>query len=345
MRKLPDKFRLVSVFGGSKPSPDALARLNAQISTIDEQRRDLVTRRDAMVLALKESISFEQILPDKKYKALHEQLLTNEQVHELPNIEELVAKRIGNHGDNKRCFARVNRDGKPVVTTGIYTALMDISSDEELSYSDIPGNIDTVKELPVEPFQVTDKTKTVAAILYTISNDGKDSWDHGGRPLAREVYASLKSEAEHHGYNLVISTLSPARKFSSWLTKQPGFEGFWDEDNKIAAPAFMDSIQDASSHPELKQMLMRYLLTEMDPVMKFHLGNGAYIGDIKINPDNNKDWLMINYVYPNNEETLAANSDFFKQSQMRMTAPHLMELLGHEPELHTKVGNLPINAL
>jgi hypothetical protein len=336
---LPGTFGIASILGGKKPTPQALARLTAQIADLDATRADLVAQRDEMVDILKDSISFEQILPGKKHTLLHEQLLDNEQVHKLSTIEELVEKRIGDEGSNKRCFARVNRDGKkPIVTTGIFTALIDISSEETTSYADIPGNINGVKEMPIEPFHVTSETKTVAAILYTISNDGKDSWDKGGRPLAEEVYAFLKAEAEEHGYQLVISTLSPVRKFSPWLSQQNGYEGFWDNEEEIASNEFMAHLQDEENHIHIKQMLLRYLLTERDPVLNFHLGNGAYIGDIKINPDNPKDWVMINYVYPDNEEHLAANKEFYNNSKMRMLAPHLLALIGHDPELQAQAA-------
>ena len=317
-------------------TPEALAKIVARKAAALKTLQDLTKQEEEMTLALKGDVAFEQILPGKDNKVLHEQLLANEQVHKLDSTEELVSQRIGDTTANKRCFARVNRNGKkPVVTTGIFTALIDITPEngKDTAYGDIPGNINAVKDLPVETFDIGDGNKTVAAILYTISNDGRDSWDKGGRPLAGGVYQYLKAEAEERGYNLIISTLSPIRDFSKWLNEKEGFQGFWNEENKTADPNFMKRLNDPDGQAIIEKMVMEYLLETKDPVMNFHLGNGAYIGDIKINPDNPQDWIMMNYVYPDDENQLGNNREFYLKSKTRTLAPHLYAIVANNPLL------------
>lgn len=340
--KPPLLNRVAEIFGfnaSATATPEALAKIRAQKASTLKRLEELTAQEEETAQALKEGVAFEQILPGKENTALHEQLLANEQVHKLNSTEELVSQRIGDTTANKRCFARVNRNGKkPVVTTGIFTALIDITPENGngIAYGDIPGNINDVKDLPVETFDIGDGNKTVAAILYTISNDGKDSWDKGGRPLAGRVYQYLKAEAEERGYNLVISTLSPIRDFSKWLNEREGFQGFWNEEEKTADPNFMARLNDPEGQAIIEKMVMEYLLDAKDPVMNFHLGNGAYVGDIKINPDNPQDWIMMNYVYPDDENQLANNREFYLQSKTRTLAPHLYAIVANNPQLAPK---------
>ncbi len=330
-----------------KPSPSALGSLDAKIAALDEQRAALVKQREEMAAALQEKTQFSIVLPDrKKWGHIHDQLLANERVHPLDDVEELVRMRIGTESDNKRCFVRLTGDKKPVVTAGIFTAMVDITGQgADNPYRGIPGNIDDIKRMPVEPFSPTEETQTVAAILYTISrNDGQD-WDRGGKPLAETVYKYLNGQAETQGFNLVISTLSPIRtpmpdgtsvnRFGQWLVKQPGYEGIADE-NGHATPEFGAFLLDEKEHDQLRKFVLQYLLTQKDGVMKFHLGNGAYIGDIKFNPGNAEDWAMVNYVYPNDPEELSRNRDYFKTSQSPIVAPHLQKLIGYDAELQSK---------
>lgn len=299
----------------------------AHLASLDARMEKLAAERRAVIAHLKENVQFEQILPDEASHPLHQQLLENEKVHPVESTQELLDKRIGGIGANKRCYARVNRNGGVEVTTGIFVALRKIGAEEQdVGYDEISGDIDEVKERPIEPLGISEGDK-VEAILYTIS--GQHPWDKGGRELASQVHEYLHREAAEQKYNLIISTLSPGRGCMKHLTGQQGFEESFakdDDGNLRASDAFMDGLQGAEFQESIKHKLLAYLLMENDPVLNFHLGNGAQIGDIKFNPDNNQDWVMINYVYPENPESLQHNAQIYKSGK-RPLAPHLNEVL------------------
>ncbi len=323
------------------PTPEELARIQADIRTRKDELSQLEAREQEMSSHLRGTVQFEQILPTKAYKALHDQLFKNERVHPVASVEELVGNRIGGVDDNKRCFARVTPGKSPKLTAGIFTAMVDITpTDGDLNYRDIPGDIDAIKELPIEPFVLEGKGRTIAVILYTVSGNQEQSWDKGGRPLAGALHSFLNGQAEQQGFNLVLSTLSPIRLFGKWLSTQPGYEGAVNADGELS-DEFADFLRDEASQDSIRLMTLKYLLTQRDPVMNFHLGNGAYIGDIKFNPDNGEDWVMINYVYPNDPEMLAQQKHFYEMSDMRVLAPHLQQILGYDAELQKKATVLP----
>lgn len=299
-------------------SPAHLAFLEAQMKKLTEEKL-------AVIAHLKKKVQFEQILPDECSSLLCQQLLENEKVHPVGSVGELVEKRIGGSGANKRCFARVI-NGK--VTTGIFVAQRKICGEkQDVGYDAISGNIDEVKERPIESFQ-TLEDDVVEAILYTIS--GQHPWDRGGRELAFQVYEYLHREAAEQKYNIIISTLSPVRGGMEYFAGQPSFKESFKKDNKghwRASDTFMDDLQDEGFQEDVKRKLLHYLLMENDPVLNFHLGNGAQIGDIKFNPNNKQDWEMINYVYPDDPQTLQQNAQIYNKSGKRLLAPHLRSML------------------
>lgn len=326
-------------FGIKHPVSD-LAKVDAELAIAREKVSALEEKRGSIIEGLREDIHFMQILPNKENSGLHSQLLRNERVHPLDTVEELVDQRIGAEGANKRCFARVvSNNGQPVVTAGIFTALVHVPLHEgELEYSDIPGNIDQIKSMEVEPF-LPPVDGGAVAVLYTISSSSEHDWERGGRPLAEAVYAYLNTEAEERGYPLVISTLSPVRNFSVWLKGQSGFEAYFDDQGNITEE-FQGFLEADDNQALVKEKLMEYLVKEKDPVLNFHLGNGAYIGDLKVNPDNKTDWAMVNYVYASNSNDLARNKGLYKQAQMKPVAPHLQHLLGDKFDLLSKVSGV-----
>ena len=55
-----------------------------------------------------------------------------------------------------------------------------------------------------------------------------------------------------------------------------------------------------SSDNKIREKVLDYLKECKDPVQKFHMGNGAYLGWIHVNreaPENSPDWITVNYVY------------------------------------------------
>ena len=320
---------------GRKSGPEQLAELNAKIAKLNEEKERLVE-------TLRDGIQFEQILPESGLD-IHEQLKENERVHLVGSVDELLQKRIGHENDNKRCFARVVREGKPEVNACIYTAFIKTEEQENVGYHDIPGNITDIKEMGISPLKVS-KGDTVAVILYSISSNMEHDWERGGRPLAGSVYQYVNAWAAEQECRVILSTLSPVRGFASWLKTQPNYDWIQDENNQTA-PEFLEQLNDEAFQSDVKALLLEYLLTERDPVLNFHLGNGAYIGDLKINADNPQDWAMINYVYPSNAQTRENNQEFYGSSKIRILAPHLHATLGqNKPELHTKSSCIAMTA-
>jgi hypothetical protein len=83
----------------------------------------------------------------------------------------------------------------------------------------------------------------------------------------------------------------------------------------------------------LKNFALQYLSENRNPVQKFHMGNGAYIGDVNLdaNVKGSADYkdgmnVMVNYVYPGNERRLELQSAY-AGGEMTM-APHLMQTAG-----------------
>lgn len=316
----------VNALFGSKSGPEKLAALDAKISQLQNEREELVDE-------LRRDIQFEQVLPDQSNTDIHEQLIDKERVHPLSSLDELIQKRIGGEDSNKRCFARIVRNGKPEVNACIYTAFIKLDTQESINYQDIPGHIETVKNMDAQPtkFKAGDN---VSVILYSISSNSDHDWEKGGRPLANAIYNYITSWSEEHECNTVISTLSPIRNVTDWLEEQDGFTDIKDHKNTISSQ-FLTKLDNKNHQQAIKKQVLTYLLTEKDPVLNFHLGNGAYIGDIKLNNDNKKDWVMINYVYPTNPQQRENNQSLYANSKIRLIAPHLNDLLGHNnPELH-----------
>ncbi len=84
----------------------------------------------------------------------------------------------------------------------------------------------------------------------------------------------------------------------------------------------------------MRAMVLEYLMTQKDNVMNFHLGNGAYIGDINFTPSNSQDWVTMNYVYSPDAERVGRYEKLYRGGKMRAVSPHLQEvLMESHPEL------------
>jgi malonyl-CoA decarboxylase len=146
-----------------------------------------------------------------------------------------------------------------------------------------------------------------SAIFYSITNcqEGLRGISFGNL-LIKQVAEQLKSELPHLKR---FATLSPIPGFRKWLSGQASEAG---EARRLAA------LEDPSWHtgevPEaLQKLLMRrcaqYLLhakkdlEPLDPVARFHLGNGAslerinWLGDVSESGMLRSAGLMVNYVY------------------------------------------------
>jgi hypothetical protein len=223
--------------------------------------------------------------------SLHEQLLANEKVHPCDR-NELLTRRLGPEDTDKACFSLLlNLPDHPLVLAGIYTYFTRTRNDQGRHlHRGLPGFVEHVKHSYPRPIKGRD-----TAVFYTISS----AFPGTGVELVQEVYTHLHPD-------FVLTTLSPVRDFTKGKNRAE-----W-----LSRPA-----------SEIQREALSYLLEGKDPVLQFHLANGAYIGDININPESERDWITINYVYPVKPERLVVNRDIYKDHGTIFVSPYLHDVV------------------
>lgn len=204
--------------------------------------------------------------------------------------------RLGNPHTNKTSYAMVGDDGR--VHSAIYVKRD--KHDVTGGYRALNGNVRGILSAPVAPL-LYDPT---SLIFYSISNITEERGM--GQLLVRNMHAHLTQEYRGVDY----STLSPLRTLDAYLeqsaVKQEEFA------------AFSAAVQ--------RRTILYYLMTVADPVQKFHMGNGAIIGDIKLGADTKgQTAAMVNYVYPADRAELSENAKAFKARAMEgLVVPSLV---------------------
>lgn len=217
------------------------------------------------------------------------QLAGRDRVHEFgaDNVENLRSFRLGDGNTTKTCYAMIGDDAR--VHSAIY--VMRDAHDVSAGYRALSGDVRSILASRVEALE--DKPRSL--IFYSISNITEARGM--GQLLVRNLHASLTQQYE----GVVLSTLSPLRTLDAHLERSEVlFERF-----------------SAFSPAEQRRVILSYLMAVEDPVQKFHMGNGAFIGDIKLGADTvGASGAMVNYVYPADREVLAANARAFKARDM-----------------------------
>lgn len=267
------------------------ARLEAIKKATDDKARiaeiDAELKKTSTLLCTRATL--QRITPDS-HPALIRQLHENEAVHKCGR-DELVSHRLGHEKTDKACFALViETKGEPVILAGIFTYFdQTLDAERGMRHKGLAGFVDHVKKQ--EPKAMTASHDT--AVFYTITS----VFPGAGATLVQRVYQELHAR-------FVLTTLSPIR-------------GFTKDKDRVAMIGL--------GRANLQTQVLSHLLDNKDPVMKFHLGNGAYIGDIKINPDSAQDWITINYVYPVKPERLSLNRTLYKSQGIIFLSPYLHE--------------------
>lgn len=307
-----------------------------RLRSYEYKQARLEVKRAALLDKLSDKVTFQAIDASEDNTDLHDQIYNIERVHPLADLDELRNKRLGAEGDDKRCFAQVSHvQRKRHVTSCIYVSYEKVGlQGGMLSYTDIPGNINQVKYRNIDKFEpaLGEDNQVNMAILYTISSHAENVWEKGGRDMAGDVYGHLYQDARDKGYPLLVSTLSPVRGFSQWLIENRDLSNLFlfekAEGHKIEASRdVLEAISTSQGQEKYSTLLMEYLLNIKDPVMNFHLGNGAYIGQIQFNEDNKQDWVMLNYVYDPDPVKVEMYRDIYRNEKIRVTAPHIQELV------------------
>jgi malonyl-CoA decarboxylase len=205
-----------------------------------------------------------------------EKLIVYEAVHAITGWDDLRRRLEA----DRRCYAFFHPalPGDPLIFVEVALTKGLASSVQTLLQDDAEGAIERQKQADT-------------AIFYSISNcqEGLKGISFGNF-LIKQVAAELKAELPHLK---TFSTLSPVPGFNHWRKNQ-------EDENNVAGQ---------SDEPALMQLCARYLCQEkrgdlpLDPVARFHLGNGArlerinWMGDTSDRGQAQSNGIMVNYLY------------------------------------------------
>jgi malonyl-CoA decarboxylase len=214
-----------------------------------------------------------------------ERIIRYEAVHEIQGWEDL-RRRV--QPSDRRCFGFFHPSliDEPLI-------FVEVALTRE-----IPGSI---QALLAEEREVLPAAEATTAVFYSISNcqPGLRGVSFGNF-LIKQVVEELSRELP---LLTTFVTLSPVPGFAAWLAKRgttPQLEPGWHQDAAAAERA----------RAELLPLAASYFLTAkghggkpVDPVARFHLGNGArlerfnWLGDNSAKGLREAQGLMVNYLY------------------------------------------------
>lgn len=216
--------------------------------------------------------------------SLIEKLIRYEAVHDIRSWGDLKNRL----DSDRRCygFFHPRLDGDPLI-------FVEVALTDSLS--------DSITPLLDETAAAADLAKATTAIFYSISNCqvGLRGVSFGDS-LIKRVVETLKEEFPRLK---TFATLSPIPGFRGWLSKQVPADKLaaWDKP--------LELVPKAAGRDELLAWAARYLGRELDdgkpvdPVARFHLGNGARVERLNWAADPSSKGLkqsfglMVNYLY------------------------------------------------
>jgi malonyl-CoA decarboxylase len=225
-----------------------------------------------------------------------DKIVAYEAVHEIDDWDDL-RRRL--YPPDRRCFAFFHPAMPDEPLIFVEVALTE----------DIPGSIDQLLSEGRTPLEA-DQAKS--AVFYSISNCQKGLTGISfGNLLIKQVVAELSLECPQIE---TFVTLSPIPGLNKWLATQL-------DDPNVGAAA--QSILDGDAPAEdIRAMAARYLFVAkradgmpLDPVTRFHLGNGAEVHEIHAGADSSANGMaqssgtMVNYLY-NLTQTESNHEDF-----------------------------------
>jgi malonyl-CoA decarboxylase len=225
--------------------------------------------------------------------AILNRIIRYEAVHAIKDWDDLRS-RVDR--PNRRCFAFFH----PALTVEPLIFV-------EVALSNkIPDSIDSILNDALE--EDVDPTKFTTATFYSISNcqPGLKNISFGNF-LIKQVVQELK--ADFPSIKQFV-TLSPIPGFKRWLDSDTE-EGSADLVELKAQMRSLDIVADnVTEHEEaIRKLVLNYLLLAkkgkypLDPVARFHLGNGAQVHQIHASADLSEKGLaqsygvMVNYLY------------------------------------------------
>jgi malonyl-CoA decarboxylase len=210
---------------------------------------------------------------------------------------------------------------------------------------DIPGAIAPLLDLDRAPIAAAQAT---TAVFYSISNTQRGLGGISfGNFLIKQVVEDLKRELPQ--LNTFV-TLSPVPGFANWLTRERANEesAILDADDKETLTAldqpgwFEDADLAEKVRPVLLMASANYLVEArnprgrlLDPVARFHLGNGArlerldFLGDTSPKAMQQSHGLMVNYLYALDD--IESNHEAFAEKGTVAAASNIRKLLRAKP--------------
>ncbi|WP_111734536.1 malonyl-CoA decarboxylase [Roseovarius amoyensis] len=230
-----------------------------------------------------------------------EKIIAYEAVHAIHSWEDL-RRRV--EPADRRCFAFFH----PAMP------------DEPLIFVEVAltrGTPGSVQALLAQDREVLDEEKTDTAVFYSISNcqAGLASISFGNS-LIKQVAADLSIELP--GLKTFV-TLSPIPGLTAWLRDEE-LDHVPEDDAQMRALAALYLLRAKRDNGE-----------PLDPVARFHLGNGASVHQVHARADTSPNGLrqsagvMVNYLYDlskvtQNHERFAASSQVAASSEVRALA-------------------------
>ena len=234
-----------------------------------------------------------------------DKIVAYEAVHQINDLDDL-RRRL--YPADRRCFAFFHPAMPDEPLIFVEVALTET----------IPGSVTKLLSEGRTSLQPEDAK---VAVFYSISNCQKGlSGISFGNQLIKQVVAEL-SLAFPQLQNYV--TLSPIPGLNRWLATQTD-----DPEHGHVAAAILDK---QAEPQDVRAMAARYLMLAkrndglpVDPVARFHLGNGAQIHDIHADADTSANGLaqssgaMVNYLY-DLSQTQQRHEDFALKSVVAAT--------------------------
>jgi malonyl-CoA decarboxylase len=257
--------------------------------------------------------------------AVLEKLIAYEAVHEIKGWADL-RRRLA---PDRRCFAFFHPalPGEPLIFVEVALVEGLATSMPPLLSQDV--NEDTAR---------AEAARADTAIFYSISNcqDGLRGVSFGNF-LIKQVVEELQAEFPRLKR---FSTLSPVPGFRRWLTRQPA-ETSTSDVALLSAVAqegwWNDPKQSEALRPALMRLCGTYLTqrpsphNRIDPVARFHLGNGArlerinWLGNIEPRAIEESFGIMVNYLY--DHDSIEENHEAFVRDGTIVRSPDVNALL------------------
>lgn len=258
-----------------------------------------------------------------------EKIIRYEQVHAIRNWDDLRARLAPS---DRRCYGFFHPQLVDEPLIFVEVALT----------RDSPAAIAPLLDLTRAPIPASDAT---TAVFYSISNTQKGLGGISfGNFLIKQVVEDIKRELP----NLqTFVTLSPVPGFAAWLTRERASEtsALLDPSartalNALDTPGWADDADTAEQVRAVLLPLAAYYFVEaktprglpVDPVARFHLGNGAqlerlnFLGDRSDKGMQQSHGLMVNYLYAldrieANHEAYAEKGQVASSSAVRKMLP------------------------